>query len=389
MLKNYFLIALRNLLRYKSYAAINIVGLAIGVAACLLIFIVVAFETSFDTFHNNSQHIYRVSSEFNSPEGKSYSAGSPDPVAGAMRIDFPQLKNVAAIRGSRDILITIPVENNSLPAKKFKEASGVFFAEPSFFDIFYFPWLAGDPKTALSEPNTAVLTKETAERYFGNWQAAIGKTFLRNNKTGIRVTGILADVPPNTDFPLKVVVSYETFKKLTPNNLTDWVTTSSNAECFVVLSDNESPAAFNTGLTAFVKKHKPAEYTKDNLVLQRLHDIHFDERFYNFQQRTFSRELIKTLTLIGIFLLVIACVNFVNLATAQAVNRAKEVAVRKVLGSGRRQLMLQFIGETGLITLSAVVLAIAIAILALPALGKLLNVPLAFPWPCSMRLKQR
>lgn len=386
MLKNYFLIAFRNLLRYKSYAAINIAGLAVGVAAGLLIFIVVRFEMGFDGFHKNSRNIYRVSSEFNSPEGKSYSAGSPDPVAAALRIDFPQLKKVAAIRGSRDNLITVPVENSSLPARKFKEARGVFFAEPAFFEIFHFPWLAGEPKTALSEPNTAVLTKETAERYFGSWQAAIGKTFLRNNKIGVKVTGILADVPPNTDFPLKVVVSYETFKKIAPKNLTDWVTTSSNAECYVVLPDNESPAAFNAALTGFVKKHKPAEYTKDNLLLQPLRDIHFDERFGNFQQRTFSRELISTLTLIGIFLLVIACVNFINLATAQAVNRAKEVGVRKVLGSRRRQLMLQFIGETALITLSAVVLATVVAVLMLPALSKLLNVPLSFPFNAALLL---
>lgn len=310
MLKNYFLIGLRNLLRYKTYAAINIVGLAVGIASCLLIFIVVGFETSFDNFHIDSMDIYRVGTEFNPPEGKSYSPGSPDPVAGALRLDFPQLKKVAAIRGSRDNLITIPDDNNASSVRKFKESRGVFFAEPEFFDIFYFPWLAGDPKTALREPNTAVLTKETAERYYGSWQTALGKTFLRNNKTAVKVTGILADIPSNTDFPLKVVISHETFKKLSPRNLTDWVTTSSNAECYVILAGNESPLAFNALLSRFVKKHKPAEYTKDNLVLQPLRDVHFDERFGNFRQRTFSRELIQTLTLIGIAFLIAAPVSY-------------------------------------------------------------------------------
>jgi hypothetical protein len=149
-------------------------------------------------------------------------------------------------------------------------------------------------------------------------------------------------------------------------NFEDWVSVGSEVQCYVVLPPNVSPASINAALPAFVKKYKPADRLTDGLVLQPLRDIHFDERFGNFNGRTFSRELITALWLIGIFLLIIACVNFINLATAQAVNRSKEVGVRKVLGSSRTQLATQFIGETALITFSALLLAIGIATIALP-----------------------
>lgn len=386
MLKNYFLTAYRNLLRNRGYAVINVIGLAVGIAACLLIFIVIRFETSFDTFHKKAAHIYRVASEFNNLDGKSYSSGAPLPVAEALRLDFPQVPAVAAVYGGTDRQVTIPDRTGHGALKKFKEARGIFFTEPQFFSLFDFTWLAGDPKTALSEPNTAVLTKETAQRYWGNWKIAIGKTILLDNKDLVKITGVLADVPTNTDFPLKVAVSYETFKKNNTYGMADWVSTSSNANCYIVLPDNTTPAAFNKALSAFVKKHKPAEYAKDKLVVQPLRDIHFDERFGNFNERTFSRQLITALSLIGVFLLIIACVNFINLATAQAINRSKEVGVRKVLGSNRRQLMLQFLGETAIITLAAIVVAIGIAALTLPLLNRLLDVPLRFSFDAAVLL---
>jgi putative ABC transport system permease protein len=387
MLRNYLITAYRNLLRNKSYAAINVIGLAVGIAACLLIFLVIEFETSFDNFHKKQDQIYRVSSEFNNPDGKGYSSGAPLPVAEGLRLDFPQLKQVGAIFGGQSGLVSIPEAGKDAPVKKFNEQSGVYFAEAQFFDIFDFKWLAGDPKTALQEPNTGVLSKETAERYFGDWKTAIGKTIKHDNKNLIKITGILNNVPVNSDFPLKVVLSYPTLKNTgSASNLTDWVSVSSEAHCYIVLPSNLSPALFNASLATFVKKHKPAEYAKDGLVLQPLRDIHFDERFGNFNGRTFGRELITALMLIGIFLLVIACVNFINLATAQAVNRSKEVGVRKVLGSSRKQLATQFIGETALITFCALVLAIGMAVIALPFLSHLLGVQLSFPLNASVLL---
>ena len=379
MLKNYLKTAYRNLLHNKSYATINVSCLAVGIAACLLIFLVIEYETSFDTFHKKRDRIYRVVTQYNTPDGEVYSAGVPVPVTKTMRADFPQLENVATIIGGQSGLVSIPDPQGKATTKKFDEGERVFFADPQFFQIFDFKWLAGDPKTALNEPHTGLLTKETAERYFGDWRTAIGKTIKQNNSRLIKITGVLADVPANSDFPLKVVMSFATLHDSGGDYLTNWENTNGGTQSYVVLPPNFSAATINAALPAFAKKYKPAEYANQGFRLQALPDIHFDNRFGNFNGRTFSRQMITALTLIGIFLLVIACVNFINLATAQAVNRSKEVGVRKVLGSSRSQLTRQFMGETGLITFCALGLAIAMAVIALPFLSRLLAVQLSFP----------
>lgn len=375
MFRNYFKTAFRNLLRNKSYAAINITGLAIGIAACLLIFLVVQFETSFDTFHRDRDKIYRVVSEYKSPDGTNHSTGVPFPVGPALRIDFPQLKKVANILGINNDQITILQEGKE--PKKFLEERSIYFAEPEIFEMFHFPLLAGNYKS-LAEPNTALLTRAIAEKYFGNWKTAIGKTIDYENGTMLKVTGILEDVPANTDFPFGIVASYPTLKSLRiSRNLNDWVSTYSQAYCFVRFPEGLTPARFNKDLETFVKKHKPAEYVRDGLIVQPLATMHFDDRFGNYSGRTFGKDLITALTLIGAFLLIIACVNFVNLATAQAVNRSREVGVRKVMGSNRFQLAIQFISETALITLFSVALALLIAIAVLPLLNQLLRLQLS------------
>jgi putative ABC transport system permease protein len=375
MLRNYFKTAVRNLLRNKSYAAINIIGLSVGIAACLLIFLVVQFELSFDNYHPKKDKIYRVLSEFDTPEGKFHSSGVPFPVGPQLRIDYPQIEKVAGIYGVNNDQIT--VEQPGTAPKKFMEERGIFFAEPEFFQMFHFPLLAGDMKTALKEPNTALLSQETAERYFGDWKTAIGKTIKYDNNQVLKITGILKNVPANTDFPLKVVASYETLKKMSvKNNLNDWVSTYSQAYLFAILPPGMSADKFNASLKTFVKKHKPAEYVRDGVIVEPVTEMHFDDRFGNFAGRTFGRDIITALTLIGLFLLIIACVNFINLATAQAVNRSREVGVRKVLGSNRSQLATQFMSETAVITLFAVVFAVIIARLTLPLLNDLLKLEL-------------
>ena len=373
MIKNYFKTALRNLVRNKIYAAINITGLAVGIAACVLIFLVVQFELSFDNFHKDKDRIYRlVTVPYKENAGFNKTAAVPIPVAEGLRIDYPQLEKVAAIFG-RDGQITVSSEDKNQPEKKFKEEGSLYFAEPSFFDIFHFEWLAGNSKTALTAPNTAVLTRETAEKYFGDWKSAIGKSIKYNNRDIYQITGILKNIPSNTDFPLKVVVSYKSLKNV---DLTDWVGTYGHGYCFVKLPAELSAAQFNLYLHDFVKKHKPADHANDGIMLQPLADMHFNPEFGNFSGHLFSRKLITTLSLIALFLLIIACVNFINLSTAQAVNRSREVGVRKVLGSNRRQLILQFLIETGLITIFAVALAVCMAELSLPFLNELLLINL-------------
>ena len=369
MFKNYFKTAIRNLKRNKSYAVINITGLAVGIAASLLIFLLIQFETSFDNFHKNKDRIYRVVAETKTPDGVDYSRATAFPVAQGLRIDYPQLEHVGRIYEEEDVQITVINDDANATQKKFKEGS-VFFADPGFFDIFNFPFIAGNPKTVLSEPNTIVLTQQAAEKYFGDWHTAINRYVKYDNRIVCRVTGILKDVPANTDYPLQVVLSFKTQQN---DNSTDWVSQSGNLNTFVVLPKNMSAQQFDSDLKIFVKKHTPAEYVNQGYILQPLNGIHYNSKFGTYSGSTFSKELITALSLIGLFLLIIACINFVNLATAQAVNRSKEVGVRKVLGSSKKQLILQFLNETFLITLISVIAAIGFAYLALPLLNNILH----------------
>ncbi|HYK46394.1 MAG TPA: ABC transporter permease, partial [Parafilimonas sp.] len=370
MFRNYLKTALRNLQRNKTYALINTLGLAVGIAACLLIFLVVQFETSFDDFHPLRNSIYRVGTEFHNQDGVSYSDGVSFPTGRALRVDFPQIKQVASVfrNGGQ-----ITVEDGTTHLKKIQE-DNFYYAEPEFFSMFNFGWLAGDAKTALTDPNSAVLTQATAEKFFGDWRSAIGKTIKYENKTLYTVKGILKNIPHNSDFPFSVVVGYSALQNTyIKNNFEDWVSTFGGAYTFVVLPPDLPVAKFNNELKAFAKKHKPAEYASDSYIAQPLTEIHYDERFGNYNEHTFSHSLIKALSLIGLFLIVIACVNFINLATAQAVNRSKEVGVRKVLGSNRSQLAFQFLGETAIIVVVAIATAIVIAVSVLPLLNQLLE----------------
>src|SRR4051794_11504262 len=179
MFKNYFKTAIRNLSRNKSYAAINILGLGVGIAVCLMIFLVVEFETSFDNFHSKNDRIFRVLTEFKDPSGTGYSAGVPFPLPQTLRNDFPQLEKVTPLAADGNALFAVMDDSKDQPVKKFKEEKGVFYTEPEFFEIFDFKWIYGSPKS-LNEPNNVAVTKETAEKYFGSWKKAIGKTLKKD-----------------------------------------------------------------------------------------------------------------------------------------------------------------------------------------------------------------
>ncbi len=370
MIKNYFKTAWRSLIRNKSYTAINVAGLSVGIAACLLIYLVIHFETGFDTFHKKKDRIFRIVTAAKTPQGISYLGGVSMPTAAELRVEYPKLL-VTSILKTDDIL---SVSENGAKAVKTFDEDGVYFVEPQFFKVFDYDWLSGDENTALNEPNTVVLTQSAAEKYFGSWQNAIGKTIKYENANDLKVTGILKNMPVNTDLDLRVVISYSTlpythFK----NALNDAGGIIGSHYCFMVLPDNTTPNNFNNNLLAFAKKYKPENHANDGLILQPLTEMHYDGRFGVFSGKTFSKELIKALSLIGLFLLIIACVNFINMATAQAVNRSREVGIRKVLGSNRTRLVFQFISETFIVTLFAVVIAVFLSSLAVPQLNQLLG----------------
>ena len=373
MFRNYLKTAFRSLRRNKSYTFINVAGLAVGIAACLLLFLVIQHENSFDNFHPDKDRIYRVSVHFNTPDGITYTRGTCFPAGKQLRLDFPQLEKVASVYSAQGNQVTILDENSHQPQAKFKE-DGLFFAKPQFFDIFHFPFIAGNPKTALSSPNNVVLTREAAKKYFGDWRKAVGRLIRcqdNQDKKVCTITGILENPPVNSDFPLQVVISFKTLRN---DSSQDWVSTNGDLNTYVKLPPGMFAEKFGASLASFGNKHIPSDYAKrQGFTLQPLSTIHFDKRFGNFNRATFSKELITALSLIGLFLVVIACINFVNLATAQAVDRAKEVGVRKVLGSRKRQLVAQFLSESFIVSLAAVTIAFAIAFMVLPLLNQLLD----------------
>jgi putative ABC transport system permease protein len=386
MFKNYFKIARRNLARNKSYAAINIAGLAVGIAVCMVIFIIIQFQTSFDDFHTKKDRIYRVLTEYHHAETGivSYGKDLPFPMPLGLKTGFPQIEQVAPVFASHDDQLLLP-DNNGVIVNEFKEQQGVFFTGPSFFKIFDFPLLAGSYES-LKDPNNVLLTKEIAEKYFGDWKTAIGKTIklraggyiFEHGTDVLRVSGILATIPANTDFQLKIVVAFGTgFTGSYLQKSTDWAETVPDFGCYVLLPQNTSIDNFNQQLRAYSQKvESPAD--KDSHIIQPISAVHYDAEAGNYSNKTTSHQLLDVLWLIAAFILLIACVNFVNLSTAQAVNRAKEVGVRKVLGSNIAQLRIQFIVEAFLIVTSAVILASFITIFALPAVSRLLELSLSF-----------
>jgi putative ABC transport system permease protein len=387
MFKNYFKTAFRSLIRNKNYTIINIAGLAVGIAVCMMIFIIIQFQTSFDNFHSKKDRVYRVLTEYHHADAATIAYGKdvPFPMPEGLKTAFPQIEEVAPIFASHDDQLLIP-DDNGTTVKTFKEDKGVFFTEPSFFGMFDFPMLSGSYES-LKEPNNVLLTKEMAEKYFGDWKTAIGKTIklevggymFEHGKEILKVSGILADMPANTDFQLKVVVAYGTgFTGSLIARSTDWEDrTNAGFGCYIMLPPNVSVDNFNQQLRAYsTKVQSPGN--KDLHILQPLSAVHYDTQTGNYSNKSISQELLNVLWLIAAFILLIACVNFINLSTAQAVNRAKEVGVRKVLGSNKTQLQIQFIIETFLIVTVAVVLAAVITMLALPYVNQLLELSLSF-----------
>ena len=359
MFKNYLKIAYRNLWKNKVYSVTNIVGLATSIACCILIFTLVTYHLSFDNFHKNPDRIYRFVTE-QQRDQISYVPSVPPPLAKVFRTDYNLSEQVA-----RSVLIRNPLIsfNNGKEVKKFKEKDGAVYAEPGFFEIFNFPLLQGNIKTALTEPNTAVITEHLAKKYFGT-ENAINKVFRFENKADFKITGILKNIPTNTDQKQEIYLSWATLESQHEwfSNDDSWFGISTDLQCYAKLRPNVSAAQVEKLLPAYVTKFRPKSNSIHHYKLQPLSEVHFDGRYGGVMEK---RNL-WILSFIGLFLIITACVNFVNLATAQALKRAKEVGIRKVLGSMRWQLFWQFIAETAMITFVATVIAIGLSYLALP-----------------------
>ncbi len=385
MFKSYFKTAWRNIKSHKAYAAINVIGLAVGIAASLLIFVVIHYENSYDSFESNKDRICRVVTTYTNPsngEVTGHESGVTLALPAALRTDFPQLK-VSAVWNIGGAQMHIPVAGKKASDEKLlKENEGLYFAEPALFDMFDYTWLTGNAKR-LNEPHTCVLNESLANEFFGDWKKAVGQTIqMWSFRVPLQVVGVFKDLPHHTDMEVKMGASYSTFRQLNDYGFThdNWESAMWYNECFLLLPKGSNANQFHTQLQSFVKKYFPPEingHSKVSLAFQPLTDMHLNEDYSTYKGDALTHTELWSLGLIGFFLLLVACVNFINLATAQSVNRAKEIGVRKVLGSSRSQILKQFLNETAIITIISVLLGFLFSKLALPFISNLTGKPLS------------
>lgn len=380
MFRTYFKTAWRTLIRNKGYTVINISGLAIGIAACLLIFVVVQFELSYDTFQNNYDRIYRiVTAEHHKDGSVARNPGIPCPAYEALKTDFPQIEKIVPIdisSGNQVTVLGTDTNTDIAASKKFIEENNIAFTTPAYFDMFNVKWISGNAGT-LKDPGNVILTKKHAEKYFTDYKNATGRFIKVDNSVLLKVSGIIEDAPLNSDLSMGMFISYESFKT-NPDNFgysTEWGNLSSNHQVFALLPKNLSAASIQSQLPAFVKKYYKQDDGRKEQVLQPLKDIHFDAGYGSLGDYSTDKNILWTLAFIGVLIIVMASINFINLSTAQAVGRSKEVGIRKVLGSKRGQLIGQVMGETLLIVLFSVILAVGIAQIAMPFLSNVASVP--------------
>jgi putative ABC transport system permease protein len=344
---------------------INIFGLSIGMISCIIIFLFIWFQLSFDKGFVNENRIYRFVTNWNYAGSETFSQGIPIPLAEAARNELSGIEQLAVIIKKYS---TIHVKSE-MGKELFKSDEVIFYTEPEFFDIFNMTWIFGKP-SALTEPNTTVLSESTAIRLFGSPGNALGRSILTADKINLRVTGIFKDLPANSSFPLHIVISYKTFNS---KRFINWDAVSSQMECYMLLKPEVDLSDFNHAIALFNKRHYGDQKIAGNQSnsVQALREIHFSERYGNFANTSNSKNQIYILGIIGLFLMLTACVNFINLSTAQAVNRAKEIGIRKVMGGRRSQLLIQFLTETLTITLLALVISCASTELLLPTMQNL------------------
>lgn len=364
MLRNYLLIAWRNLKRHKVFSGINILGLAIGMAACLLIFLYVQDEMRYDRYHPQADLIYRVSSRFRTGGPDTRTAGSGIDVGPTLQQTYPEIKEAVRLR-------SLPTLRIGKGSRIFNETD-TYSADANVFRLFSYPMLQGDPATALTKPKSLVLTEKLAKKYFGaDWQAAnpVGQTVPVNNQPYL-ITGVLKDLPTHTDIQFTALLSLDS----TPQQLEDWLDPSYFT--FIRFESRAKAEAFAPKLALFDKKRYEPRVKqlqgfdlKVEHQLQPLSEVHFAEGLYDDTPKG-NRSYLLLFSLSALFILLVAVINYINLYLAQATRRQKEVGIRKVAGAGKTQLLFQFVGESVLLSAVSALLALTMVQLAMPAFNR-------------------
>jgi len=373
MLFSYFKIAWRNIKRNKLFSAINILGLSIGIALCFLIMLYVQDELSYDRFNKNADHIARVIFKASINGGKISEAFVMAPVAATIKKDFPEIKETARLQSVGAVKVTY--------ADKIFKNDELAYVDPSFFNLFTLPLIAGDAKTALMQPHTLIITRTTAEKYFGK-QNPIGRILGFNDNTEMfKVTGIIENIPTNSHFHFDLFASMVGWE---PAMSDSWM--SGSFHTYLLLKPNADYASVQSRFPAMVEKYMGPQIQRDmgmslsqfrtkgnelGFALQPLTSLHLHSDSSFELEAGGSSTYVYIFGAIALFMLLVACINFINLSTAGASRRAKEVGIRKVAGSGKFQLIRQFLSESILIALFALLIGFIIVKLTLPAFNNI------------------
>jgi putative ABC transport system permease protein len=370
MIKNYFKIAWRNLRKNKVFSLINILGLTIGITVCMMIFLFIMNEFSFDNFHKNGKDIYRVMRSYD--ESKDAAPWLSGPYATALLNDYPkEIKKAVRVMPSNDLI--------SFGTNSFNEKN-VYIADPGFFALFSFPLIRGNATTALKEPGSIVLTETTAKKYFGGVDNAMGKVVEMDKHLQLKVSAIAKDVPSNSHLYFDLIVPLSNYY----NEAWFPVWINNNNFTYVQLDEHANKSQLEKNFPQFLDKYMGKDMERMGahfkLTLTPIKDIYFDGDSSFDPIKHGDKTVVYIFLSIAVLILLIACINFMNLSTIRAVERSKEVGLRKVMGALRNHLILQFIGESILLTLVSCVLSIILLLLFMPLYNKLLGYTLIVSW---------
>ena len=361
MIKNYLKIAFRNIIRHKAFAAINIAGLAIGMACSIFILLWVQNELSYDRFNKNANEIYRIAAR----AGDFKVAINPAPMVADLQAKMPVIRNTVRLATSSNVF--------EVGERKFEEKR-VFYADSTFLQVFSYRLLKGDRASVLNRPDAVLITEDLAKKYFGH-EDALGKILRKDNNKDVIVTGILANIPSNSHLQFDCILPMSSIAQ-TNDNIKNQVWDNFDFYAYVQLDKTSGPssaniAKFNKQMDDIYKTHVSEKTLKVNFWLQPLTAIHLHSNYQVDLPGHGNIQYVNIFFVVALFILSVACINFMNLATARSARRAKEVGLRKVVGAGRKQLIGQFLGESMLISFVSLILATGIVWLLLPLFNDL------------------